>query len=144
MQDTDSEEAFHHLLSQDAYDYRFDIGIAQPVKSVSFSGKFELISCISKPFAIHQVKSELDQMLCGLSETLHSLDMIRLNPMLFRPLFIHYERPPLTENEVFDMLVPKYSLAGSNAREKEEGATMFWIDFLQDVQCMCVTNACYI
>lgn len=145
MQDTDNEEDFHALLSKDAYDYRFDIGVSQPVKSLKFSKKYELILCIMKHFAIHQVKAELDQILCGLSETLHTLDVIRHNPTLFRPLFVYFERPPLTGDQLYDLLLPKYSLEGSNMKEKEEAVTMLWVDFLQELQgklsCVCVWSS---
>lgn len=71
--------------------------------------------------------------MCGLSDTLKTLDLIRQNPALFRPLFVYFERPPLTPSELYDLLVPKYSPGGSNSRELEEAVTMFGIDFLDQI-----------
>lgn len=122
------------MLSEDEYDFRFDIGISQPVQKYQLSKKSEIVSCMSKHFAILQVKAELDQILCGLSETLNALELIRKNSMLFKPLFVHFDRPALTADQLFDMLLPKYSPNGSNLREKEEAVTMFWLDFLNQIQ----------
>lgn len=101
---------------------------------LQFNRKSELISSISKHFAILQVKAELDQMLCGLSDTLHVLDVIRENPVVFRPLFVYFKRPLLTADDLFDKSIPQFSTSGSNVREKEEAVTMLWIDFLRHLQ----------
>ncbi len=117
MKDAGSEDAFRSLLSEDEYDFRFDIGVSQPVDKYQLSRKSEIIACVTKHFAVLQVKAELDQILCGLSETLNTLELIRRNSILFRPLFVHFERPALIADQLFDMLLPKYSPSGSNLRE---------------------------
>lgn len=67
-------------------------------------------------------------------ETLNALELICKNSMLFRLLFVHFDCPALTADQLFDMLLPKYSPNGSNLREKEEAVTMFWLDFLNHIQ----------
>ena len=54
------------------YDYRFDIGLT----TMSYSKRYDLISSIAKHFSIYVVKSELNQMICGIAETLHALELI--------------------------------------------------------------------
>lgn len=120
---------FRNVLSSEEYDFRFDIGISLPVKKLQFSKKEELFSCMLKHFAVHLVKAELDQMLCGLSDTLHMLDLIRSYPTTFRPLFMYQKRPPLTGDALFSMLHGTYSPPGSNMREKE--VAMIFIDYLE-------------
>ena len=99
---------------------------------MQFLEKHALISCIAKHFAIHQVKAELDQILSGLSETLNVLALIRENPVLFRPLFIFSERV-VTGDYIYDLFQPRCSVNGSNVREEEEAATMYWIELLHEI-----------
>ena len=129
MRDSSSEKSVQNLLFQDTYDYRFDIGITKPVKHMQFLERHALISCIAKHFAIHQVKAELDQILSGLSETLNVLALIRENPVLFRPLFIFSERV-VTGDYIYDLFS---TINGSNVREEEEAATMYWIELLREI-----------
>ena len=89
---------------------------------------------IAKHFSIYVVKSELDQMICGIAETLHALELIRENATLFRPLFV-YSQKIYSANDRY-IFSPKLSPDGSNRREREEAVIMLWINFLQDIQGM--------
>ena len=129
MQCCTSEDSFRNLLSRDTYDYRFEVGIAKPVKDIRFSEKNTLISGIAKHFVIHQVKAELDQILSGLSETLNVLVLIKQHPNLFRPLFV-FNEIKVTGDMLFDLFQPKLSPKGSNISIKEEAAMMYWLDLL--------------
>ncbi len=80
-----SEQSFRNILSQDRYDFRFEVGIAKPIEDVRFSERNELVSCITKHFVINRVKAELDQICSGLSDTLNILSVIKQYPKLFRP-----------------------------------------------------------
>ncbi len=57
------------MLSEDDYDFRFDIGNSQPVHKYQLSRKSEIMSCMSKHFAVLQVKADLDQILCGFGDS---------------------------------------------------------------------------
>ena len=46
------------------------------------------------------MKAELDQILCGLSETHNILELVRSNAPNMRSLFVYETRPPLTANYV--------------------------------------------
>ena len=102
---------------------------------MSYSKRYDLISSIAKHFSIYVVKSELDQMICGIAETLHALELIRENATLFRPLFV-YSQKIYSANDIYDIFSPKLSPDGSNRREREEAVIMLWINFLQDIQGM--------
>ena len=91
-------------------------------------------SIIALHYGVLVVKAELDQILCGLSSTLNALTLIRNNPLVMRPLFIHQDRHPPTADTLFDMFQAKFSELGSNAREAEEATMMKWSDFLQMVE----------
>ena len=133
MQYCTSEDSFRNLLSRDTYDYRFEVGIAEPVKDIRFSEKNTLISGIAKHFVIHQVKAELDQILSGLSQTLNVLVHIKQHPNLFRPLFV-FNEIKVTGDMLFDLFHPKLSPKGSNIHTKEEAAIIYWLDLLQNIQ----------
>ena len=45
---------------------------------------------------IIHAKAELDQMLCGLAETLGTLDLLRSNPGIMHPLLVATTKPPLS------------------------------------------------
>ena len=89
---------------------------------------------LANHFAILQVKGELDQILCGLSGTLHVLDLIRRDPGVMRSLFVHTECPPVTSDSMFDMFSISYSPPGSNSREEEEAVGLYWYRFLQCIE----------
>lgn len=74
-------------MLSDEYDFRYDLGVATNVQSVVLSDKQLIVSQLANHFAIFQVKAELDQMLCGMSETLGVLSMLRENPTV---MFSHF------------------------------------------------------
>lgn len=85
-------------------------------------------------FAIFQVKGELDQILCGLSETLEVLELFRTATAVMRSLLVPSKNPPLSAESMFDMFHIHYSLHGSNAREQEEAVGLHLFNFLQCIK----------
>ena len=106
------------------------MGIAE----IRLEDREQIVTQMANHFAVLQIKGELDQILCGLSETLDTLELIRSNPAVMRPLFISSDSPPLTADGVFDMFFMSYSPQGSNAREQEESVGLHWYGFLQKVE----------
>lgn len=118
------------LLKNDEYDFRFDLGV------VTEKDPRKLVSAMALHFGILSVKAELDQMLCGLNDTLDALNVIRQHPTLFRPLFVYGSVAPISLNYVYSLFKPKMSDVGSNCRESEEAVLMLWNDFLEKVEGM--------
>ena len=77
------------MLGSEKYDFRFDLGIGQSVNSIGLEDVDSIVSAIAKHYAILSVKAELDQMLCGISSTLGTLDLIRQHPRSLRSLFVY-------------------------------------------------------
>ena len=71
-------------------------------------------------FAILQVKGELDQILCGLSETLAVLEPFQIAAPVMRKLLVPTKNPPLSAERIFDMFHTNYFLHESNAGEQEK------------------------
>lgn len=88
---------------------------------------------MAKHYCIFSVKSELDQMLCGLSSTLGMLDLLRNNPTVMRPLFVSSNACLVADN-VYDAFEICFSPEGSNKRQSEEATIMQWVHFLQNVE----------
>ena len=68
------------LIDSDDFDFRYKIGVSQPVNTLKLSDKERLIvDLMAKHFTILGiVKAELDQMFkCGLSSTLNILELVR-------------------------------------------------------------------
>ena len=122
------------VLDSDEYDFRYCLGVAEQTQSVHLEDKDQIVTHLANHFAIFQVKGELDQILCGLSETLDSLQLIGSNPAVMRPLFVPSENPPLSADDIYDIFTISYSPTGSNAREQEEAIRLHWYNFLQRVE----------
>ena len=133
LQNASTVEELHHLLESEEYDFRYNLGVAEQVHMVCIEERDAICTHMAKHFAIYRVKGELDQILCGLSETLGVLELIRSDPIM-RCLLVPSEKAPLSADFILDMLVPVYSPQGSNRREQEEGLVMKWFHFLQCIE----------
>lgn len=112
------------LLLLEEYDFRYTMGVALRVDTVTIADKKEVISAIAKHFAVFEIKAELDQLLCGLSCTIGALDLLRNNPAVMRPLLVPSITGPLSADEMFDAFDICYSPDGSNIKEREETTVM--------------------
>ena len=119
------------MLNTDDYDVRFECGISQPIGTIKLSHRNEIINGL----ALHsflRVKAELDQILSGLNA--YSItELLGKHPYIARQLFVHY-RIPLSADKLFDLFPAKFSPIGSNGREVEEAAVMFWVNYTQAVE----------
>ena len=118
-------QKFQQLLLLDEFDFRYDLGVALRVDSITIQDKESVISAIAKHFSVLEVKAELDQLLCGLSSTLSALDLLRSDPILMRPLLVKTNARPITADEAYDAFHIFYSPDGSNQKEKEETTIIF-------------------
>ena len=115
------------LLNTEEFDFLHDLGIV--LKSIE--DKERSTSAISKHFSVLCIKAELDQLLCGLAETLGALHFIRSEPTVMKTLFVYTEGSPIRADDMFDMFTIQYSPAGSTSREREEATSMLWYHLLE-------------
>ncbi len=48
-----------------------------------------------------------------------------------KKLFFHKDLKPITADEMYTLFMPNFALEGSNEREQEEQAMIFWVQYLQ-------------
>lgn len=109
LQDAKSTEELETVLNSDEYDFRYGLGVAEQTQSVHLVDKNLIVTHMANHFATFHVKAELDQMLCGLSETLDSLQLIWSDPTVMHPLFVPSDNPPQSTDDVYDLLTMTYS-----------------------------------
>ena len=61
------------------------------------------ISAMAKHFTVLEVKAELDQLLCGLLSTLGMLELVRSEPSVMRPLFVHTTTSAMMADVVYNV-----------------------------------------
>ena len=101
--------------------------------SLTILDRDAIIGAIAKHFCIFAVKSELDQLLCGFSNTLDILNVLRSNAAVLRPLFVS-SVSVMNADDVFDAFNICYLPEGSNKRSIEEATIMLWVNFLQTIE----------
>ncbi len=125
---TDDTQLKDRLNGSEEFNFRFDLGITDTSRRDRF------ISSVSLHYGVLIVKAELDQIFCGLNDTLDALRLIRDNPTLMRPLFMWAEPSPLTAESLYNILPAVLSENGNNTRECQEEILIFWNDFLENVE----------
>ena len=128
-----SVDKMRNLLDSDEFDFRYDIGIAQPSKDLQLGDCSRVIKLCAAHYTIHSVKAELDQLCDGL-RCMDVLQLIQQNLVLMRTLFMPQPPKPLTADSMISMFATKFSPLGANCREDEEAAVMKWVQFLQAVE----------
>lgn len=127
-----SVDEMRNLLDSDEFDFRYDIGIAQPSKDLQLRDCDRVVKLCAAHYTIHSVKAELDQLCDGLM-CMGVLQLIQQNPVM-RTLFLPRPPKPLTADSMINMFTTKFSPLGANCREDEEAAVMKWVQFLQAVE----------
>ena len=122
-------------MLEDEFDFRYELGIATRSDKISIEDRDAIISAMAKHFCVFAIKSELDQILCGLSSTLGVLELLRNNPTVMRPLLIR-SSVKHTADTMYDSFTICFSPDGSNKRVAEEATVMLWFHFLQTVERM--------
>ena len=78
------------------------------------------------------IKAELDEIAIGM-EKLGVLFLLQKNPVKMRSIFIAYQFH-LSADIMQDLFLIHFSPAGSNSRQKEEEVSLYWVNFLQDIE----------
>ena len=128
-----SIEEMKRLLDSDEFDFRYEIGVAQPSQELKLRDSVRIVKSCAAHFTVHSIKAELDQLCEGLN-CMGVLQLIRERPELLRPLFLPQPPIPLTAGYMINLFATKFSPPGSNSREEEEAAVMKWIQFLQAIE----------
>ena len=123
------------MLLEDEFDFRYELGVATRLDTITIQEKDATISAMAKHFCVFAIKSELDQILCGLSSTLGVLELFRNNPTLMRSLLV-CSSVKITADSVYDTFSISFSPDGSNQKVTEEATVMLWVHFLQRVERM--------
>lgn len=121
------------LLDSEEFDFRFDIGVAQPTQKLHLQDCMRIVKSCAAHFTIHSIKAELDQICDGLN-CMGVLQLMRNNPALLRPLFLPQPLRPLSADYMINLFVTKFSPLGCNTREEEEAVVMKWVQFLQSIE----------
>lgn len=121
------------LLDSEEFDFRFDIGVAQPSQNLHLQDCMRIVKSCATHFTIHSIKTELDQICDGLN-CMGVLQLMRNNPALLRPLFLPQPLCPLSADYMINLFVTKFSPLGCNTREEEEAVVMKWVQFLQLIE----------
>ena len=121
------------LLDSDEFDFRYEIGVAQPSKDLQLGDCGRVIKLCAAHYTIHSVKAELDQLREGLN-CMGVLELIQQNPALMRTIFLPLPPKPVTADYMINLFATKFSLRGANCREEEEAAVMKWVQFLQAIE----------
>ena len=121
------------LLDSEEFEFRYDIGVAQPSLSLQLTDRDRILRLLMNHFAVVNVKAQLDQIVDGL-KTLSVLNLIQSNPRKMLPLFLHADPAQLTVDMIIDMFSPVLSPMGSNQREMEGAVEMQWVGYLQKIE----------
>ena len=103
------------------------------IDKISFQEKDATIAAIAKHFCVFAIKSELDQILCGLSSTLGVLEFFRNNPTAMRPLLV-CSSTKYSADSMYDAFNIYFSPDGSNKKTIEEATVMLWVHLLQAIE----------
>lgn len=104
------------MLESNEYDFRYHLGVAEQTQNVWIDDKEQIVLHTANHFAIFQVKGELDQILCGPSETLETL--IRSDPTIMRSLFVPSKHSPLSADSMFDLFMLQKAVIQGNMKKQ--------------------------
>ena len=122
------------LLDSDEFIFRFEVGIMEATAKLGLDDCKRIVSSISKYYTIVQVKAQLDQIVDGLN-ALGVHDLMKQNPNAFRKLICE---PSLQLNAdyIINVFSTDFSEMGSNKRDAEEQAVIYWVNFVQLIEGM--------
>ena len=126
-------EEMRALLDSEEFEFRFDIGFADLSSKLELSDRDRIVQSLATHFTIVRVKAQIDQMIEGLN-TLGIYDLIKANPRIMHKLFIS-QPEPITSDFMLNLFQTRFSPEGSNRREDEEQVVMYWVHFIDMIEC---------
>lgn len=121
------------ILDGDDFDFRFEVGLAELSSRLELSDCRRIVQSISRYFTVVRVKAQIDQMLDGMN-ALGIGELIRSNPRTIHKLFMT-QPEPITPDSLLNLFRTMFSPEGSNRREDEEQVIMYWVNFLEIIEC---------
>jgi hypothetical protein len=121
------------MLDSDEFVFRFEVGVIDAAAKLGLEDCRRIVSTISKYYTIVQAKAQLDQMVEGLN-VLGVHDLMKLNPHAFRKLMIEPD-VQINADYILNLFRTDFSDAGSNKRDVEEQAVIYWVNFIQLIEC---------
>ena len=94
-------EEMRTVLDSEEFDFRFDIGVAQPSQNLYLRDCMRIVKSCAAHFTIHSIKAELVQICDGLN----CVGVPRNNPALLRPLFLPQPLCPLSADYMINLFV---------------------------------------
>ena len=121
------------MLDSEPFAFRFEVGVTDVSNRLQLHDRQRIVNSIMKYFTVVRSKAQVDQLREGLA-VMGVGDLMTSNASMFRKLLT--EKPPLlTADYMLDLFITEFSLSGSNRREAEEQAALYWINFIQLIEC---------
>ena len=121
------------MLNSDGFSFRFDIGVTDSSSKLELCDRSQIVQSIATYYFIVRVKAHLDQMIEGLGVLgLHGL--IKANPCAFRNMLMAAP-VKLDADYILNLFITKFSDTGSNRRDVEEQTMMYWVHFIELIEC---------
>ena len=117
------------ILGSEEFDFRFEVGICE----VRLEDRPRIVQLIANYFTVVRVKAQIDQIVDGF-KCVGVDELIKSNPQSFRNLFIT-QPEPVTAELLLKLFTTNFSLEGSNSREDEELVMLYWVNFLEVINC---------
>jgi len=123
------EQSFIQLLNSDEYDFRYECGVCQLINRITIEHWNEIVSALAM-HSIFSIKAELDE----ISVVLMIMDWEIWHKAMQRccdSCSYIIDSYLLRQIHCLIFFQPNSS-AGSNVRELEEAALMYWVHYTQD------------
>ena len=104
-----------------------------PSISIMVHEKKQIALSLAMHYLIYISKAELDQLKEGL-DYLGVRNVMCCNRLIMKPLLLESGKPKLTATTLLATFEVKWSLQGSNQREKEEAVIFGWTEYVHDTE----------
>ena len=139
-------------IAIDNSDLLIGSSVTKPLALINAVDKIDIVQAVSLHHVLLHSKAELDQLFCSGLEALGVLNAVKKHPQLFRCMFTSDGIQKLTAGDhqhhyvllvslcfyaYTDMLRTlfkevRYSIQGSNAKEREKSAYMLFVEYLDE------------
>ena len=122
------------LLDSEEFMFRFEVGIMDATAKLSLDDRKWIVSLVSKYYTIVLPKAQIDQIIEGLG-VLGMHELMKQNPNAFHKLLCE-PRVLLNADYILTTFTADFSEMGSNKRDTEEQAVIYWVNFIQLIEGM--------
>ena len=122
------------LLDSEEFMFRFEVGIMDATAKLSLDDRKWIVSLVSKYYTIVLPKAQIDQIIEGLG-VLGMHELMKQNPNAFHKLLCE-PSVLLNADYILTTFTADFSEMGSNKRDTEEQAVIYWVNFIQLIEGM--------